>query len=433
VTIYSSDWFTQSSLQSVPIAVTRRWWTRQLSGLKITGLSLHPAGDLVVVGTPDYSHSQNTVFGLRREGPFGPDGAGCATDGARWCYGGADSLGEVYGPAAIGADSSAGAQDATIYITSGAGRVVALDRDGAKRWAATLPSSVAGGPAVGTFDVDGLGAAELVFVAADDGTLSVLREDVATPGAAVVSSIQLADPVSYSAPLLSGGALFVSTTAAAQRVPVTTAGQLGTPVAYAESASSLGGIVDGGSGLLYAAGRRFPSPFVQQFTSATLERGWANDPVLASTATADPIVGADRVYVPIYAGSAQLLEIDTSTLATREVASPGWAPNGPLLGSDGLLYLALDYGHLLVVDPVTHLYSWSDDLDPSGWGRDSSASVMDCAGHLFVGSGDTVVAYITDARGMADAPWPRARRDSRGSGNAEALRAGIRAGGACAE
>lgn len=437
VTIYAVDWVgNHGSLESAPIAVTRRWWKRKIAGLEITGLSLHPRGDVVVVGTTMNSAStQDTVFGLRREGPFGPDGAGCATDGIRWCYGSADSLGDVPGSAAVGADSGLGAQDARIYLSSSSGRVVALDRDGTKLWAATLPSSqVATSPAVGTFDVTGAGATELAFVGATNGKLAVLREDAAAPGTAVVSSIQLADPLSQSAPLLAGGALFAATTAAAVRLPVTPGGQLGTASAYTESAPSLGGIVDAGGGLLYAATRGYPgTPVLQQFTSASLDRGWTTDPALTARSTADPIVGVGRVYVPADTANHELIEIDTATLASREIYTLGWQPNGTLLGSDGLLYISLDFGQVLVVDPVTNLYRWTDDTGSSAYGGAVAAPVMDCGGHLFVGSGDTVTAYLTGASGMADAPWPRARRDARSSGNTGALRAGIRADGACAE
>ena len=54
------------------------------------------------------------------------------------------------------------------------------------------------------------------------------------------------------------------------------------------------------------------------------------------------------------------------------------------------------------------------------------SATMDCAGRLFVASGARVYAFLTDDQGLADTPWPSLRRDARNTGNAGALKYGIR-------
>jgi hypothetical protein len=60
---------------------------------------------------------------------------------------------------------------------------------------------------------------------------------------------------------------------------------------------------------------------------------------------------------------------------------------------------------------------------------------MDCDGRLYVASNETVYALVTDDRGLADAPWPTYRRDSRATGNFGAPKYGVRVpgpdGGVC--
>jgi hypothetical protein len=51
---------------------------------------------------------------------------------------------------------------------------------------------------------------------------------------------------------------------------------------------------------------------------------------------------------------------------------------------------------------------------------------MDCRGRVFVASGATVFAFVSDDSGLADTPWPTLRRDGRNTGNASAPKYGIR-------
>jgi len=43
-----------------------------------------------------------------------------------------------------------------------------------------------------------------------------------------------------------------------------------------------------------------------------------------------------------------------------------------------------------------------------------------------VAAGNTVYAFLSDDRGLADTPWPSLRRDARNTGNANAPKYGIR-------
>ena len=95
----------------------------------------------------------------------------------------------------------------------------------------------------------------------------------------------------------------------------------------------------------------------------------------------------------------------------------------------GTIYLPRNTGFLLAFrDGQT---SWT--FDPNG--TVFRATAMDCAGRLYVASDETIYAFVTDDRGLADAPWPTYRRDSRATGNFGAPKYGIRLpgpdGGVC--
>jgi hypothetical protein len=60
-------------------------------------------------------------------------------------------------------------------------------------------------------------------------------------------------------------------------------------------------------------------------------------------------------------------------------------------------------------------------------------ATMDCQGILYFGSGQYLYALVTDDHGLADSGWPTHRRDSRSSGNASALKYGIRSSAGCTQ
>jgi len=94
------------------------------------------------------------------------------------------------------------------------------------------------------------------------------------------------------------------------------------------------------------------------------------------------------------------------------------------------LYLPQE-GHLFLAFTSAGATSWTFGTDAPIF----RAATMDCAGRLYVASGETIYALITDDRGLADAPWPTYRRDSRATGNFGAPKYGVRLpgpdGGVC--
>jgi hypothetical protein len=94
------------------------------------------------------------------------------------------------------------------------------------------------------------------------------------------------------------------------------------------------------------------------------------------------------------------------------------------------MYLVLADGSINAVNVADGSSQWNAKPGTAS----SAAPSMDCSGHLYVGIGDTVYAYITDARGLGNTPWPKFHRDSRNSGNADLPTLwGARTGNSCAQ
>jgi hypothetical protein len=102
----------------------------------------------------------------------------------------------------------------------------------------------------------------------------------------------------------------------------------------------------------------------------------------------------------------------------------------PMQGSEGTLYVPRG-GFVLFAFAADHSTSWTFGTNAPLF----RAAAMDCAGRLYVASDETIYALVTDDRGLADAPWPTYRRDSRATGNFGAPKYGIRLpgpdGGVC--
>jgi len=98
-----------------------------------------------------------------------------------------------------------------------------------------------------------------------------------------------------------------------------------------------------------------------------------------------------------------------------------------LQGSDGHLYVPKRTG--LFDAYAGNQLSWTFD-PPTTILR---YSTIDCQGRVFVASGTTVYAFISDDSGMADTAWPSFRRDSRNTGNASTgwLKYGMRTAAGC--
>ena len=421
--------FNAGASAAVTVAATRFWWSRQIAaGNVISGVAVHTTGDVVV--TTLAGASADTVFGLFANGPFGPTGVGCATGGVRWCYGGADAVGSVAAAPAIGEESAAGARNSRIYVGSnGSGKLLALDATGVRKWIASASTAFTTAPAVGKVAITGFGAQETAVVGGLDGAFHAAREDALTPGTAVLASGGTGDVFQSSSPVLTGGAFYAANLTSAQRIAILPNGSFGVPSPYAASATALGDVAFGGSNLLYAASTSDTTGPLQQFVAQVPPvRGWAADPTLGGRAAAGPLVASGVVFAATVSPS-NLLAVTIANQQVRTVQTFGARVTSLLLGSDGRAYVTLADGNVHAVNAADGTSQWN--LKP---GTTATAVAMDCAGHLYVAVGDSLFAYLTDAQGLANAPWPKARRDSRNSGNSDLSTLwGARVSGVCAQ
>ncbi|HEX4386320.1 MAG TPA: hypothetical protein VH083_25370, partial [Myxococcales bacterium] len=148
---------------------------------------------------------------------------------------------------------------------------------------------------------------------------------------------------------------------------------------------------------------------------------------LGSAPLSLPTIGIDG---RLYTGDAanELVAFTPATQARATVLS-GLAGglHVPLQGSDGHIYLPRDQGFLFALE--NGQTSWS--FDPQG--NIFRGGILDCSGRLFVASDGTVYAFVTDDHGLADTAWPSIRRDSRNTGNASAIKYGIRTAAGCTQ
>jgi hypothetical protein len=396
-------------------ARTTRWlWQMVLPGPAVSGLAVHPDGDLIA--TLD-GGAGDTVFALAPDKPL-----------VRWSYGsdagdavGPAPIGDIIGTPAIGMD---GGNAARIYVASASGNLYAIQANGSLAWANVTSSSLfAVGPAVAQVTIASNTVDEIVV---PDGpgvggpySPVLWRATSATDATSVAS----ADRDFHAAPIIfDGGVYFAtqsgngSTTHLTMHV-IAADGTLGSAVTAAANGGSpyYGLITDGTS--IYATTSATTNGMLQRldpvFTSI-----WASD---AGTTgySAEPTIGIDgKLYASSYANTVAAYDADagTSTL----FATLGGVPLVPLQGSDGHIYLPRKPGFLYAYEG--NKLSWRFG-PPNAILREAT---MDCSGRLFVASGATVYAFVTDDHGLADTPWPAMRRDSRNTGNASASKYGIR-------
>jgi hypothetical protein len=241
-----------------------------------------------------------------------------------------------------------------------------------------------------------------------------------------VTSVASTDRDFYAAPIIfDGGVYFASQNVNGSTTHLTmhliaTDGTLGSAIAAgANGGSPYYGLITDGTNI-YATTSATTSGMLQRldpvFTSV-----WALD---AGTTgySAEPTIGIDgKLYASSYANS--VAAYDAGTGASTAFATLGGVPLVPLQGSDGHIYLPRKVGYLSAYEG--NKLSWVFD-PPNAILREAT---MDCSGRLFVASGATVYAFITDDHGLADTPWPAMRRDARNTGNTNAPKYGIRTTG----
>src|SRR6267143_520891 len=395
---------------------TRLLWQQTLAGSAVSGLAVHPSGDLIVTmdgGTAD------TLYALAPDRPV-----------THWGHTLAATLPPfgVTGTPAIGAGDAASAR---IYLASSIGDLYAINPDGGEAWASvTSATNFAVGPAV--MQPDG-GVDQIVVPDGVGGGNSKLWRGTSGTD---VTSVASDDRDFHAAPLILNGSVYfaVQTSSAGSTTHVTkhSIGANGALGAFTSSSANGGapylGLVTDGTNL-YAATRPASGAGVLTGLDTSLAPlpGWTST-AIASGLTAEPTLGIDgKLYGANLAGN--VLTFAPATGAASPFLTLGSATPGltSLQGSDGHIY----------VPRRTSLFSAYEGNQLS-WTFDPPNAIlrfatMDCAGRLFTAVGATVYAFLSDDRGLADTPWPSLRRDSRNTGNASALKYGIRTASGCTQ
>jgi Big-like domain-containing protein len=404
---------------ATPAQATRLLWLQTLPGAAVSGLAVHPDGDLIATldgGTGD------TVYDLAPDQPA-----------VRWSYGadagiaaGARPVGAVIGTPAIGA----GGASARVYVASAGGNLYAIEADGGTAWindtAATL---FAVGPAIAQVTI---AAATVDQVVVPDGVGGGNSKLWRGTSATDVSSVTSNNRDFHAAPLILNGSVFFATQNAAgntthlTRHSIAANGALGAAsTATANGGSPYFGLITDGTSL-FATTRATANGFLQKldtnfaaaWTTTLAGSGFAGEPTLG-------IESPGRLYAPDLGNGLSTYDPATGTAAA--FVTLAGVPLTPLQGSDGHVYVPRKTGFLAAY--AGNALSWNFD-PPTAVLRQA---MMDCKGRLFVASGPVIYAFVSDDSGLADTPWPSLRRDARNTGNAGALKYGIRTTTGCTQ
>jgi hypothetical protein len=399
-----------------PARATRLLWSTVLalnttSSIAVTGLAVHANGS--IVATTDGGAS--TVFGLSP-----------ADGSVEW----STNAGTVLGPPAIG---SGGAADAAIYTASLAGGIFGLAPDGGLLWSAT-GDNFSVGPAVGQAVVGGATVDQVLLPDNVAGTFTLWS--VTAPGnVAAVTSVASVNRDRHASPMVFDGGVWFGTATSVDWHSLPGDGGVGASVVVSSTVGPTyyGPITDGAN--VFAA-TRATTPFEFHAITPLLANLWTKTMAtgLPAGLSAEPTLGIDGQLYGSDDGFA-VRTYDPATGNTPATALVTLAATGqsPLHGSDAHWYLPRTTGLLLVFQGGQT--SWL--FDPPGTILRGAA--MDCQGRLFVGTGGTtngaatVWAFVTDDHGLADTPWPSWRRDARNTGNAGAVKYGIRTASGCTQ
>jgi hypothetical protein len=400
---------------STAARATRLLWQQTLAGSAVSGLAVHPSGDLIV--TMD-GGTANTVYALAPDQPR-----------TQWGH----TLGATLPPFGVTGTPAIGAGDAAsarIYVASSIGDLYAINPDGGETWAfVTSATNFAVGPAV--MQLDGGVDQILVPDGVGGGNSKLWRGTSATD----VTSVASDNRDFHAAPLILNGSVYFATQNLAGTTthltkhsinPDGTFGAVSTPTTNG-GAPWFGLVTDGTN--LYAATRPASGGGVFTGLDASLSPlpGWTST-AIASGLTAEPTFGIDgKLYGANLAGN--VLTFVPATGAASPFLTLGSTTPGltPLQGSDGHIYIPRRTSLFSAYDG--NQLSWTFD-PPNAILR---FATLDCAGRLFTAGGATVYAFVSDDHGLADTPWPSLRRDSRNTGNAGALKYGIRTISGCTQ
>ncbi|HEX9602768.1 MAG TPA: hypothetical protein VF973_03380, partial [Myxococcales bacterium] len=335
---------------------------------------------------------------------------------------GAGGFGDIFDMPAVGAGDGA---SAPIYVATTDGGVFALSPSGGALWHAANLQELWTAPAVVSAQ-----AGETVVipsVAPAAASANVFSVRAGTGGGAVVLDAGVVGDDFNSAPLVLDGGAYFGTLSTLYRLDVLDGGLNGLADAGGEIWSP---VTDGG--VIHTA-------TIGTATTSTLNTfqqslGPRLQGVTVAGAVNQDLIVDMNVRVIASTKDSQLVSIDPvsgALVSLGDLELTNVDGKIPLQGSDGTIYLPRSTGFLLAFRDGDGLTSWT--FDPSG--TIFRAVAMDCAGRLYVASDETIYALVTDDRGLADAPWPTYRRDSRATGNFGAPKYGIRLpgsdGGVC--
>ncbi|MFL5311409.1 MAG: hypothetical protein ACJ79H_13240 [Myxococcales bacterium] len=400
----------KQTVRDVAARTTRFLWLRNLpTGSIVSGLSIHPGGDVIVTSEGAGTGFADEVFAVPSTGPLSDGGFPL-----HWSFGfdagfGAGGLGDIVDMPAVGAGDGA---TAPIYVATTGGGVFALSPSGTVSWSTTGLQELWTAPAV-----VGVQAGEAVVIpsAATPASASKVFTVGSSGGSVFVLDAGVDDIDLNSAPLVLDGGAYFGTQTSLYRLDLSSGG-----LTKANAGGEIWGpVTDGGA--VYTSTIAAATATLSTFS-----------PALVLSNPAVPVAGAvnqDLIVDMIgriiaSTRTSRLVSIDATTGGLFDVGlnleSTTTDGDAPLQGSDGTIYLPRSTGFLLAFrDGQT---SWT--FDPNG--TVFRAPAMDCAGRLYVASDETIYAFVTDDHGLADAPWPTYRRDSRATGNFGAPKYGVR-------
>jgi len=408
----------KQTVRDVAARTTRFLWLRNLpTGTIVRGLAIHPNGDVIVTSEGAGTGLADEVFAVPSSGPLSDGGFPL-----HWSFGldagfGTGGLGDIVDMPAIGAGDGA---SAPVYVATTDGGLFALSPSGGVVWKTTGLQELWTAPAVVNVEA---GEAVVIPSAATPANTSKVFTVGSSGGSVFVLDAGVDDIDVNSAPLVLDGGVYFGTQTSLYRLDLP-GGTLSSVKAGGEIWSP---VTDGG--VVYAATIGGAASTLSTFNQS-----------LSQLAPAVPVAGAVNQDMVVGMNAQLIASTATSRLVRIDGADGGLVDIGldletgdgkiPLQGSDGTIYLPRATGFLLAFrdDGLT---SWT--FDPNG--TIFRAATMDCAGRLYVASRETIYALVTDDRGLADAPWPTYRRDSRATGNFGAPKYGIRLpgpdGGVC--
>lgn len=392
---------------------TRLLWQMYLSA-SVSGLGVHPDGDLIVT----LDGGADTVVAIR------PDDGG-----VDWSWGSSVSMGAIDGTPAIGSGT---ASTAPVYVAGESGEVYAIAPTGAATWHNSTGDTLNVGPAVFSATIATVTVDEVIV----DGALNNKNTTSSIYGIVngnQISSTAVADANNSSAPFILNGSVYYGTDRSIARHTLSsTTGALG---AASDSTGSLNStnyfeVITNGANLF--AWRLGTNGLVSSDPAFTFR--WTK----GATPTGAPALGLNNNFLIVPLAGGPVDSYDPANGNNTQLLTLGNnSGRAPLLGWDGIhahLYFPRLSAVLFAYDTAGNL-SW--EADPNG--TTYRATTMDCAGRLFgatnalAGGKSLVYALITDDRGLADTPWPSYRLDARNTGNVGATSGILKSGGTCTQ